>query len=161
MNNNRTSGIPHAMQLYVSLIRTQMSRGEIPIYSVMWQWFLTEDFRTLWVIVSIRWMEFDSAYYCANYFGVGHTLWNFVDCWFYGAFTFMLEILTIFQDKAKQSFIKIYGRYFRIKPSRVLSSLCRDFNSRRNFTFVVVSSLIIYGELYDLEIGLDLVTTVT
>ena len=134
---------------------------KIPIYSVMWQWFLTEVFRTLWVMVNFRWMECDSAHYCANYFGIGHTLWNFVDCWFYGAFTFMLEILTIFQDKAKQSFIKIYGRYFRINPSRVLSSLCRDFNSRRNFTFVVVSSLIIYGELYDLEIGLDLVTTVT
>ena len=30
MNNNRTSGIPHAMQLYVSLIRTQMSRVKNP-----------------------------------------------------------------------------------------------------------------------------------
>ena len=141
----------------MSLIRTQMTRGEIPIQCIIVAMIL--ELRQN--VFGFREEQMDGVNYCANYFGIGHTLWNFVDCWFYGAFTFMLEILTIFQDKGKQSFIKIYGRYFRIKPSRVLSGLCRDFNSRRNFTFVVVSSLIIYGELYDLEIGLDLVTTVT
>ena len=70
MNNNRTSGIPHAMQLYVSLIRTQMTRGEIPIQCIIVAMIL--ELRQN--VFGFREEQMDGVNYCANYFGIGHTL---------------------------------------------------------------------------------------